>query len=190
MKIKKKIFVILFLFFTQFFFSLLLFSSQITSQDVTFPSWELIIYRPQNNGDINDVRCYLRVLDMEDNDVTYSAIKATYEWIDIPDIANYYRGKYYLSGGMAMHLNLKKGKYKISFYTPSDKTNLFELPEDKKNQAFQWESNTFYYNTENPTKVIFLTPTANTNGFYDGGWWIDYKAPKYVKKRALPHINE
>ena len=42
-------------------------------------------------------------------------------------------------------------------------------------------SNTFYYDTNNPTKVIFVMPTADENGFYDGGWYIDYKAPKFFK---------
>lgn len=147
--------------------------------------WELMIYRPQNNGELNTVRCWIRITDMEDNDVTYTAVKATYEWVDIPDVINYYKSTYYLSGGMSMHLNIKPGKYKISVYTPPEKQNFFPC-ENKET----WESNVFYYDTENPTKVIFVTPTSNTNGFYNGGWWIDYKAPKYVKKRALPHITE
>ncbi|WP_177206240.1 hypothetical protein [Treponema bryantii] len=36
----------------------------------------------------------------------------------------------------------------------------------------------FEYNTENPTKVIFVTPTRNDNGFYNGGWIIDYKSAR------------
>ncbi len=139
----------------------------------------LIIYRPDNVGVLNDIRCFLRLEDEEGNDVTYTTttVTATYEWVSIPDRANNYKKKYYLSGGMAMHLKLKKGRYKISLYTPVDQQNNFTYAEaDAK--PFQWESNVFEYNTENPTKVIFVTPTRNDNGFYNGGWKIDYRAPK------------
>jgi hypothetical protein len=139
----------------------------------------LIIYRPDNVGVLNDIRCFLRLEDEEGNDVTYTTttVTATYEWVSIPDRANNYKKKYYLSGGMAMHLKLKKGRYKISLYTPVDQQNNFTYAEaDAK--PFQWESNVFEYNTENPTKVIFVSPTRNDNGFYNGGWKIDYRAPK------------
>ena len=80
--------------------------------------WELIIYRPENTGTMNDIRCFLEILDEEGNDVTYTAVKATYEWVSIPDKVNFYRKKYYLSGGMAMHLTIRRGRYKFTFYTP------------------------------------------------------------------------
>ncbi len=137
----------------------------------------LIIYRPDNIGVLNDIRCFLRLEDEQGNDVTYTAATATYEWVSIPDRINNYKKKYYLSGGMAMHLKLKKGRYKISLYTPVDQQNNFTYAEaDVK--PFQWESNVFEYNTENPTKVIFVSPTRNDNGFYNGGWVIDYRAGK------------
>ena len=137
----------------------------------------LIIYRPDNIGVLNDIRCFLRLENEQGNDVTYSAATATYEWVSIPDRINNYKKKYYLSGGMAMHLKLKKGRYKISLYTPVDQQNNFTYAEaDVK--PFQWESNVFEYNTENPTKVIFVSPTRNDNGFYNGGWVIDYRAGK------------
>ncbi len=152
----------------------------------------LIIYRPDNVGVLNDIRCFLRVEDEQGNDITYdtSSITATYEWLSTPDIIRNYKHTYFLSGGMAMHLKLKKGRYKISLYTPVDQQNNFIYPETgeeartalqsgvveySKPQAFQWESNVFEYNTENPTKVIFVTPTRNDNGFYNGGWIIDYR---------------
>ena len=137
----------------------------------------LIIYRPDNVGVLNDIRCFLRLEDENGNDVTYSAttVTATYEWTSTPDIIRNYKHTYFLSGGMAMHLKLKKGRYKISLYTPTDQQNNFVYAEaDAK--PFQWESNVFEYNTENPTKVIFVTPTRNDNGFYKGGWVIDYRA--------------
>ena len=134
----------------------------------------LIIYRPDNIGVLNDIRCFLRLEDEQGNDVTYTAATATYEWVSIPDHINKYKKKYFLSGGMAMHLKLKKGRYKISLYTPVDQQNNFVYAEaDAK--PFQLESNVFEYNTETPTKVIFVTPTRNDNGFYNGGWIIDYK---------------
>ena len=136
----------------------------------------LIIYRPDNLPAINDIRCFLRLQDENGKDVTYTACKATYEWMSTPDIIRKYKHTYFLSGGMAMHLKLKKGRYKISLYTPVDQQNNFTYAEADV-RPFQWESNVFEYNTENPTKVIFVTPTRNDNGFYNGGWIIDYKAP-------------
>ena len=136
----------------------------------------LIIYRPDNVGVLNDIRCFLRLEDEEGNDITYdtTTITATYEWLSTPDIIRNYKHTYFLSGGMAMHLKLKKGRYKISLYTPTDQQNNFTYPQTDT-KAFQWESNVFEYNTENPTKVIFVTPTRNDNGFYNGGWVIDYR---------------
>ena len=87
---------------------------------------------------------------------------------------------YYLEGGMAAHLNLQKGKYNITVYTPKDQAGYFTSQNPCSNDG-DWSSNTFYYDTENPTKVIFVVPTADDNGFYNGGWYIDYKAPKYYR---------
>ena len=77
---------------------------------------------------------------------------------------------------MAIHLNLKPGKYNFSVYTPKEEQFYSTIP--NKNQ---WESNIFSYSTENPLKVIFVYPEANENGFYTGRWKIDYKAPKFWK---------
>lgn len=153
---------------------LLLFCSQ---------TYALKIYRPQNDGDMNTIRCYLRILDENDNDVTYTCGKVFYAWVDQPNVFYPYKKSYYLSGGMVLHIYLKPGKYKFSVYTPKDKQNGFEC-ENKE----QWESNTLYYNTENPTNVIFISPTANDNVFYNGGWHIDYYAPKFYKY-TKPYIN-
>lgn len=166
----------------------------------------LIIYRPQNIGEMNDIRCFLKVEDEQGQDVTYSACSATYEWVtdnmkpfegssnfsslfkkDNRNVLKYKR-KYFLSGAMAMHLVLKKGRYKISFYTPVENQNMFTYPE-KGTEPFEWQSNVFYYTTENPTAVIFVTPTANDNGFYNGGWYIDHKAPSYIKKSSVPKMQ-
>lgn len=157
----------------------------------------LIIYRPQNKGTLNEIRCYLKLENEKGEDVTYTACKATYEWVGYthpdpkkqnrtldqtfrePKIPTYnYKTKYYLSGGMAMHLNIKKGKYKITVYTPAEEQTDFIYP-DVETSPFLWESNTFEYNTENPAKVIFVSPLSNENGFYCGGWKINHKAPKY-----------
>ena len=139
--------------------------------------WELIIYRPENAGSMNDIRCYIKITDAKTGeDVTYTKIKATYEWVSIPNVANPYQNIYYLDGGMAMHLNIQSGTYRIQVYTPPEKQ--YGVP---CASADTWESNIFDYNTENPAKVIFVCPTANENGFYNGGWYIDYKAPKWFK---------
>ena len=100
----------------------------------------LIIYRPDNEGVLNDIRCFLRIEDENGNDITYDKkhITATYEWMSTPDIIRNYKHTYFLSGGMAMHLKLKKGRYKISLYTPVNQQNNFIYSEaDAK--PFQWE---------------------------------------------------
>lgn len=165
----------------RFFILFLLIISQgiIFSEKSTlkFNPWELIIYRPENSENINTVRCFLTIYDENDNDITFSdKVKISYEWVSIPDKANYFKRKVYLQGGMAIHLNLKKGKYKFKVETPKDE--LYNYEGDAKSI---WTSNTFEYNTENPLKVIFVYPTANENGFYNGSWIIDYKAPKFYK---------
>lgn len=185
----------------------------LTAQDKTenlhFNSWSLIIYRPQNNADMNTVRCWLKLEDENGNDVTYSAINsASYEWVNGDKPKSYnsrpplssvfnpnitsplykYEKTYYLSGGMAMHLNLNPGKYKISFFTPADKLYPFNYEIECENTE-KWLSNVFEYNTENPAKVIFVVPTANDNGFYNGGWYIDYQAPGFFKKITIPKMQ-
>ena len=96
-------------------FSLIFFPCLADEGDVHHNPWELIIYRPQNNGDLNYVRCWIKLEDaVTGEDVTYTKVKATYEWASIPDVVNYYQKTYYLDGGMAAHLNLQKGKYNIT----------------------------------------------------------------------------
>ena len=160
---------------------------------IHFNPWELLIYRPENSGNMNNIRCYLKIEDMEGNDVTFTKAKATYYYAnnvvrdpkahtrqfgsifhhDGPRTVFNYKKKYFLEGGLVMYLLLEKGKYKISVSTPEK----------------GWTSNIFEYDTENPAKVIFVSPTANENGFYNGGWYIDYKAPSYYKF-TKPKITE
>ena len=129
-------------------------------------------------------------------DVTYDKTKirrAQYEWVENTKTRNQtpdefmiwlsrrnpvfnlidYRKKIYLDAGMAMHLNIAPGKYRFSVYTP--KKDTFWV---KTENTGDWTSNTFEYDTSNPLKVIFVWPTVNENGFYSGGWHIDYKAPE------------
>lgn len=172
--------------------------------EVGHPKSKLIIYRPQNNGEINEVRCYLRLLDENENDVTFSACSAKYEWIEnhydtgssrsLQEIFSSaqqktnlydYKKSYFLSGSMAMHLTLKPGKYKILFYTPVDKQNNFSYSIEGT-RPYEWKSNIFEYNTENPAKVIFVSPVVNENGFYNGSWFIDSKSPGYFKDTTIP----
>lgn len=159
----------------QFIFILLIF--------LYFPLNALILYRPVNNGDMNDIKCFLRVLDENDNDVTYTSTRVYYAWINKPHKYYAYKNKYYLMGGVAMHIHFLPGKYKIQVYTPKEEQNGF-ICENKDT----WESNTFYYNTENPLNVLFLSPTSNDNLFYNGGWFLDYKAPKF-RRYTYPHIE-
>lgn len=151
-------------------------------QKVSHNPWELIIYRPENSAQINEERCWLTLRDDKGSEIKVSAqnypngISATYEWISNPDVINRYERSIYLSGGMAMHLHLQPGKYTITFSTPKEKQFNKTI-----NAKENWTSNEFIYNTENAAKVIFVTPTANENGFYTGGWHISAKAPEFFK---------
>lgn len=161
-----------------------------------FNQWELLIYRPENSGTMNNIRCWLKLEDESGNDVTYTKCKATYYYAknvvkdkkaetmqfgsifhrSAPRQVFEYQKSYFLEGGMVMYLLLKPGKYKISVFTPENQQMLSKI--ENKNE---WTSNIFEYDTENPAKVLFVRPTANENGFYNGGWSIDFKAPEYYK---------
>lgn len=159
--------------------------------------WTLIIYRPENSERMNDIRCYLKIEDAETGeDVTLTAAKIGYQYVvDVPkekqtdpqsimalfnkpSIPLYtYKKTPFLSGGMAMYFYIRKGKFNISFTTPKDKTYDFPCENDG-----DWNSNVFYYDNEAyPTNVLFVFPTANENGFYDGSWIISSTAPKFYK---------
>ncbi|WP_407428633.1 hypothetical protein [Treponema sp.] len=161
-------------------FSLFSLSADSDLPPVKHNPWELIIYRPENKTDFNYIRCFVQIEDENGNDVSKTKVKATYEWSSIPDVVNKYKNKLYLDGGMAMHLNLRPGKYRFSVYTPAEWYNAFECAKGAENKG-QWESNVFEYDTENPAKVIFVTPVINDNGFYKGEWHIEHKAPRFYK---------
>ena len=140
------------------------------------PLFPLTIYRPSNTEDIDSIRCWLKIEDENGNDVTYTCAYASYAWIDTPNARHEYERTYFLQGGMAMHLSLKPGKYRITVYTPLEHLKGFSSQWTKN-----WESNTFEYSTENPCNVIFVRPQRNDNGFYSEGWYIDYRAPKFYR---------
>ena len=169
--------------FFLFFFMILSISLLAADSDlakIKHNPWELIIYRPENKTDFNYVRCYMKIEDENGNDVSQTKVKATYEWATIPNVVNRYKKLLYLDGGMAMHLNLRPGKYRFSVYTPIDKQAGFECTKNIAGKKV-WESNVFEYDTENPAKVIFVTPVMDDNGFFKGEWWIDPKAPRFFK---------
>lgn len=138
--------------------------------------WELIIYRPENSSNLNEIRCWLKIEDENGSDVADTKVKAKYEWISSPGTFYNYKKSIFISGGMAVHLNLKKGKYRFSVCTPESELQYFV-----GNAKSEWQSNVFEYDTENPAKVIFIIPQADDNGFYSGKWIIDYKAPSWFK---------
>ncbi len=156
----------------------LLLASSVFSElsPVKFNPWEILIYRPENSSSMNEVRCWLKIEDEQGNDVTYTAAKGSYAWASTPTEFTNYQKSYYLSGGMIMHLYLKKGRYTFSVSTPKDSQYPLKI-----NPPKDWTSNRFEYDTENPAKVLFVYPAANDNGFYTGEWVIDYRAPKFYK---------
>ncbi len=141
-------------------------------------SYSLEIYRPENYGEMNTIPCFLEITDTEGNDATSSIISISYSWYN--ELQNnpkrhhkYFEGCFL--GGTVIHLQMKKGTYHISIYTPVDKQGSY-----KNISNNDWKSNTFVYTVDSPAlKVIFISPTANENGFYSGAWHIDYKAPKF-----------
>lgn len=151
---------------------------------------ELIIYRPRNSSNINLVRCWVKIENEQGEDVTYKVARGAYAYMDRPKELNWYQRAYFLEGGMACHLYLNKGKYKISVYTPKKHVQDFPIAE---NLRTDWDSDVFEYDSSkiensvdknyNPLKVIFISPTANENWFYLPHWNIDYKAPTYLKER-------
>lgn len=150
--------------------------------DLRHNPWSLIVYRSENDFRLNDIRSYVKITDEEGNDAFEVGengapkAKAFYEWVSEPGVYYGYQRKPYLRGGMALHLNLKKGKYKISVYTPEEDLEYFE-----GNAKGAWVSDEFLYDTENPLKVIFVYPDADENGFYSGKWYVSWKAPKWWK---------
>lgn len=161
-----------------FFIFFVIFSSFAFSEipELKHNSWELVIYRPENSPQINEIRCYLEITGEDGNDVLGTKAKATYEWASVPDVVHFYKKKVYLSGGMAAHLHLAPGKYRFSVFTPESEIVLFS-----GKAKSEWKSNVFEYDTENPAKVIFVVPESDDNGFYKGSWFIDWKAPKWHK---------
>ncbi len=138
--------------------------------------WSLIIYRSENDPSLNAIRCLVKITDEDGNDAFGTKVNATYEWTSIPGRVHSYRKTRYLLGGMAMHLVLKRGKYRISVHTPED--DLAYFPGEAKSE---WKSNEFLYDTQNPAKVIFVYPAANENGFYSGEWIVGAFAPKWFR---------
>ncbi len=139
----------------------------------------LEIYRPQNSANINDIPCLVRITDANGNDASDCVNGMTLSYYNELNQKHwnhpYWNGGF--TGGSVIHLNIKKGIYKISVYTPKKYQGKFDnLTEG------DWESNEFLYDTEAPAlHVIFVSPVVNDNGFFTGRWHIDYKAPKFFK---------
>ncbi|MCR5125158.1 MAG: hypothetical protein K6B43_08200 [Treponema sp.] len=163
----------------------------VSSSALSF-SEELIVYRPQNSDNINLVRCWVKIEDFDGNDVTYTAARAAYAYMDRPKELSWYQRTFYLEGGMACHLYLNTAhgeKYKISVYTPKSHVENFPIA---PNLRTDWDSDVFIYDSTkiensadknyNPLKVIFVSPCANENWFYVPHWNIDYKAPTFLRQ--------
>ncbi len=143
-------------------------------------AFSLEIYRPENYGHMNDIPCLLEITDMDGNDASDKIISLNMSWYyDMQTkphwTHNYYKGCF--RGGSVLHLEMMEGTYLISVRTPVEMQDGMILENDG-----EWTSNSFEYKTGSPAlKVIFVSPTANQNGFYTGGWHVDYRAPKFFK---------
>ena len=165
----------------QFFLRFLVFAGSIL---LASPLFALQIYRPENKGALNSVPCLIRITDMDGNDASQSITHISYNWYyelrplnwrGEPHFLNtYFDGCF--SGGVIVHLLTKPGKYLVSVYTPVEKQQGLLAGEKR-----EWLSNTFTYDTSHAPKVIFVSPTANDNGFFNGGWHIDWRAPKFFQ---------
>ena len=138
----------------------------------------LEIYRPSNFSLMDEIPCLLKITDTEGNDAWDKIISINYSWYNDMITNPHWTHTYYngcFTGGAVIHLQMQAGVYKISVSTPQNHQRDY-LPENTD----EWISNEFIYKTGSPAlKVIFVSPTANQNGFYTGGWHIDYRAPKY-----------
>lgn len=149
--------------------------------------YALEIYRPENFGSLNDIPCLLSVQDLDGHDASESIIHLSYSWYyELRDLDwrgepkvlhTYFDGCF--TGGAVLHLLLKPGTYRISVYTPRDYQ--VNWPEGSAAPKTQWQSNTFIYKTGTQLKVIFVSPVANQNGFFNGNWHISHRAPKFYK---------
>lgn len=141
----------------------------------------VILYRPSNFGALDDIRCFLRIEDENGNDITYTQkCWANYSWIDMPRRRHPYQQSYFLTGGMAMHIHLVSGTYTFYLYTPVEEQHPLYLGALHIPTEGEWQSEPFVYDTnDKQLRVIFVSPTANQNGFYTGGWHIDYRAPRF-----------
>ncbi len=105
---------------------------------------ELIVYRPQNTQNINLVRCWIKIQDEDGNDVTQTVARASYAYMDRPNVRFWYQKSFYLDGGMACHLYLNRGKYKISVFTPKNQVEGFPIA---KRLQTDWDSTVFEYDS-------------------------------------------
>ena len=155
---------------------------------LVFPAFSLNIYRPENKGALNTIPCLIRITDMEGNDVADAITHLSYNWYyelrtlnwrgEPKTLHRYFNGCF--TGGVVVHLLTKPGKYLISVYTPPEHQQDYgDTAGNLGGQKRTWESNTFTYDTTHKPNVIFVSPTANDNGFFNGGWHVDYRASKF-----------
>ncbi len=148
-------------------------------------AYSLEIYRPENFGDMNEIPCIMHVYDMDGNDASDCITGISFSWYyDIRLLHRYYDGCF--TGGSVIHLSMKEGRYRISFSTPMEMQGEYADLTGKS-----WTSNDFIYNTKSPAlKVIFVSPTGDDNSFYTGGWYVDYRAPKFFKYTKPIQLSE
>ena len=165
----------------------------------------LEIYRPENHGALNAIPCLVRVTDLDGNDASARITHISYNWyyeLPLPNwsqqpktLHRYFNGCF--TGGAVVHLLMQPGTYLISVYTPQSLQQDYAPAENHADAAAtadaaaprDWTSNTFRYDTAHQPRVIFVSPTANDNGFFNGGWHLDYKAPRFYK-HTKPHMSE
>ena len=95
--------------------------------------FSLIIYRPENSKNINDLRCYIKIENENGEDIS-EKIPAWFEFVSEKGKFSRFKKKPYLLGGMAAHVFLGTGKFKISVYTTKEDAEGFSLPEKIKKE--------------------------------------------------------
>lgn len=154
----------------------------------TFPAFSLNLYRPENKGALNAIPCLIRVTDLDGNDASDAITHLSFNWYyelrrldwrgEPKHLHTYFNGCF--TGGVVVHLLTKPGTYLISVYTPPEyQQGYAENASQLAGKKRAWESNTFLYDTSHKPNVIFVSPTANDNGFFSGGWHVDYRAPQF-----------
>lgn len=162
------------------------------------PLSALEIYRPENAGSLNAIPCLFRITDESGADASARIRHISYNWYyELPRPAfssqpkklhKYFNGCF--SGGAVVHLIMEPGVYRISVYTPASLQQGYHDEHAELHRVsaepFEWTSDEFVYDSRAPfpagkPRVIWVSPCADDNCFFNGRWHIGAKSPAFYQ---------